>query len=183
MGGMAAGAWLASRLSPRLRDPLFAYAVIEALIGLMSLGFHDVFVATTAAALEHALPALGSPATVHAFKWLTAGLLIFPQSVLLGMTFPFMTGGVLRLRPERSGYAIAMLYFPTAWARSGVLASGFYPSPRSAARTLLAAASSTSRSPRRCCCCRARQRRRCAAAAPQAAGPCAAASRCLRSPR
>jgi spermidine synthase len=127
MGGMAGGAWLASRLSPRLRDPLFAYAVIEALIGLMSLGFHQVFIATTAAALEHALPALGTPAAVHAFKWLAAGLLILPQSLLLGMTFPFMTGGVLRLRPERSGYAIAMLYFTNSLgAAAGVLASGFY---------------------------------------------------------
>ena len=40
MGGMALGAWSASRLSARVRDLLLAYAVIEALIGLASLAFH-----------------------------------------------------------------------------------------------------------------------------------------------
>ena len=127
MGGMALGAWAASRLSARLRDLLLAYALIEALIGILSLGFHPVFVAATAAAFDHAIPALGSPAAVHAFKWGLAALLILPQSILLGMTFPLMTGGVLRLAPGRSGYAIAMLYFSNSLgAGIGVLASGFY---------------------------------------------------------
>src|SRR5687767_8107269 len=111
MGGMAGGAWLASRLSARWRDLLVAYAVIEAIIGTLSLVFHDAFVAVAAFAFEQALPALGSPAATHALKWTLAAALILPQSLLLGMTFPLMTGGVLRLRPERAGYAIAMLYF------------------------------------------------------------------------
>jgi spermidine synthase len=127
MGGMALGAWLASRISARLRDLLLAYALIEALIGLISLGFHPLFVAATAFAFDQVFPALGSPAAVHAFKWALAAALILPQSILLGMTFPLMTGGVLRLRPERSGYAIAMLYFTNSLgAGIGVLASGFY---------------------------------------------------------
>jgi spermidine synthase len=127
MGGMALGAWLASRISPRWRDLLLAYAVIEGLIGLASLVFHEVFLAATSFALDRAIPALAEPAAVQAFKWTLASLLILPQSVLLGMTFPFMTGGVLRLRPERSGYAIAMLYFTNSLgAGIGVLASGFY---------------------------------------------------------
>ena len=61
------------------------------------------------------------------FKWTLAAALILPQSVLLGMTFPLMTGGVLRLQPQRAGYAIAMLYFTNSLgAAIGVLASGFY---------------------------------------------------------
>ncbi|MGH8518705.1 MAG: hypothetical protein ACREUE_14735, partial [Panacagrimonas sp.] len=127
MGGMALGAWGASRISARLRDLLLAYALIEALIGVISLGFHPAFVAVTAFAFESVIPALGSPAAVHAFKWTLAAALILPQSVLLGMTFPLMTGGVLRLRPERAGYAIAMLYFTNSLgAGVGVLASGFW---------------------------------------------------------
>jgi spermidine synthase len=127
MGGMALGAWGASKLSPRWRDPLMAYAVIEAVIGALSLGFHDVFVSTTAWAHAEVIPALGAPAAVQAFKWTLASLLILPQSVLLGMTFPLMTGGVLRARPESSGYSIAMLYFTNSLgAAVGVLASGFY---------------------------------------------------------
>jgi ABC-type sulfate transport system permease subunit len=87
MGGMALGAWGASRISARLRDLLLAYAIVEALIGLLSLVFHQVFVAATAAAFDHVIPALGSPGAVHAFKWTLAAVLILPQSILLGMTF------------------------------------------------------------------------------------------------
>ena len=130
MGGMAIGAWLASRLSPRWRNLLLAYAVVEALIGLASLAFHDVFIAATGFAFDRVIPSLGSPAAVHAFKWSLAAALILPQSVLLGMTFPLMTGGVLRIEPQRSGYAIAMLYFTNSLgAGVGVLASGFYYIP------------------------------------------------------
>jgi spermidine synthase len=127
MGGMALGAWAASRRSARWRDLLLAYALIEALIGLISLGFHPLFVAATGFAFDAVIPTLGSAAAVHAFKWTLAALLILPQSVLLGMTFPLLTGGVLRLRPQRAGYAIAMLYFTNSLgAAVGVLASGFY---------------------------------------------------------
>jgi spermidine synthase len=127
MGGMAIGAWGASRLSARWRDLLLAYALIEALIGLASLAFHPVFVAATAYAHDAVIPGLGEPTAINAFKWTLAAALILPQSVMLGMTFPLMTGGVLRLRPRNSGYAIAMLYFTNSLgAGIGVLASGFY---------------------------------------------------------
>jgi spermidine synthase len=127
MGGMALGAWIASRASARWRDLLLAYALIEAAIGLAALGFHGVFVAATAFSFERVIPALGSPLAVHAYKWTLGAALLLPQSILLGMTFPLMTGGVLRARPERSGYAIAMLYFTNSLgAGIGVLASGFY---------------------------------------------------------
>jgi predicted membrane-bound spermidine synthase len=127
MGGMALGAWLASRWSPRWRDLLLAYAIAEALIGIASLAFHTVFVESTQLAFDQIIPALGSPGAIHAFKWTLAAALILPQSILLGMTFPLMTGGVLRLQPGRSGYVIAMLYFTNSLgAAVGVLASGFY---------------------------------------------------------
>src|SRR5262245_41332160 len=105
MGGMAAGAWLASRCSSRWKDLLLAYALIEAAIGVISLVFHPLFVAATAFAFDSVVPALGSPLAVQIFKWSLAAALILPQSVLLGMTFPLMTGGVLRVAPARSGYA------------------------------------------------------------------------------
>ncbi|HET7298145.1 MAG TPA: hypothetical protein VFI89_05480, partial [Burkholderiales bacterium] len=127
MGGMALGAWAASRLSQRLRDLLLAYALIELVVGIAAIVFHPLFVAATGAAFDHVIPALGSPAAAHAFKWALGAALVLPQSVLLGMTFPLMTGGVLRLGPARPGYAVAMLYFTNSLgAAVGVLASGFY---------------------------------------------------------
>src|SRR5688572_5030709 len=127
MGGMAVGAWATSRVSSRLRDPLAVYAGVEVTIGITSLFFHDVFVAMTNLAFDRVIPSLGGPGAVQAFKWSLAALLILPQSVLLGATFPLMTAGVLRLRPARAGYVVAMLYFTNSLgAAAGVLASGFY---------------------------------------------------------
>ncbi len=127
MGGMALGAAWCSRISARWRDLLFAYAIIEALIGLAALAFHPAFNAITEYAFAHIIPAIGNPAGVQAFKWALGAALILPQSVLLGMTFPLLTAGVVRLRPDRSGHAIAMLYFTNSLgAGVGVLASGFY---------------------------------------------------------
>src|SRR5437762_12103326 len=60
MGGMAIGAWAASRLSPRV-DLLFAYAAIEAVIGITALLFHQVFVGMTTVAFDRVIPSLGSP--------------------------------------------------------------------------------------------------------------------------
>ena len=102
MGGMALGAWGCSRISARWRDLLLAYAIIEALVGLAALAFHAVFVAVTEYSFAHVIPAIGNPAAVQAFKWTLAAVLILPQSVLLGMTFPLMSAGVVRVRPERS---------------------------------------------------------------------------------
>src|SRR5207247_1347085 len=59
-------------------------------------------------------------------KWTLAGLLILPQSVLLGMTFPLMSAGLIRRYPEAPGESLAMLYFTNSFGASiGALASGF----------------------------------------------------------
>src|SRR5689334_508440 len=47
MGGMALGAAACARFSTRIRNPLAAYAVIEAAIGAFALVFHEMFVAVT----------------------------------------------------------------------------------------------------------------------------------------
>jgi predicted membrane-bound spermidine synthase len=127
MGGMAVGSWLASRYVGRWRNLLVAYALVEAVIGILALVFHEAFVATTGLAYDRVIPMLaGSPAAVSAFKWCLAALLIAVQSVLLGMTFPLMTAGVLRAFPDRPGRSLAMLYFTNSiGAVAGVLVSGF----------------------------------------------------------
>src|ERR1700749_3159313 len=59
MGGMAAGAAWGARRSARLANPLLAYALVEALVGLAALAFHAVFVSSTDFAFERLLPAMG----------------------------------------------------------------------------------------------------------------------------
>lgn len=126
MGGMAIGSWLASRYSGRLRDLLVAYAVAEAAVAVFALLFHEVFVLATDRAFVQVLGRLPGPAAIHGFKWSLGALLILPQCVLLGMTFPLMTAGVLRRAPADPGRSVALLYFANSLgAAVGVLASGF----------------------------------------------------------
>ena len=131
MGGLALGSWLASRWSSRWTSPLLAYALIEGLIGLAGLGFHGAFQALTALSFESVIPALGSPVAIQAYKWSVSALVILPQTVLLGMTFPLMSAGLIRHRPATPGSHVSMLYFTNSiGAAAGVLASGFLLIPQ-----------------------------------------------------
>lgn len=126
MGGMGFGAWLAGRFSTRWKNLLLAYAAIELGIGLTALVFHSVFVAFTAFAYDRVLPQLTDPLTAELFRWSGSALLILPQSILLGMTFPLMSGALIRLFPQQSGPVLSQLYFTNSiGAAAGVLLSGF----------------------------------------------------------
>jgi spermidine synthase len=126
MGGLALGSALLARRSARLRNPLAGYALAEAVVGVLALGFHELFVAVTDWSYASLLPALDSEPAALAAKLAIACLLILPQSVLLGMTFPLMSAGLARAHPAASGESVAMLYFTNSLgAAAGVLASGF----------------------------------------------------------
>ncbi len=126
MGGMALGAWLASRWSARLKNLLAAYGWIEAAIGVAALMFHESFLLLTQFSLDQVLPALGSPAAVEIYKYSLCAVLIVPQTLLLGMTFPLLSGAVIRRGPEASGHHLAMLYFTNSiGAAAGALAAAF----------------------------------------------------------
>jgi predicted membrane-bound spermidine synthase len=126
LGGMSAGAMFVGRRSERVLQPLRLYALVELMVGIIGLVFHDVFIWATHAAYDSLFPALG-PGPMHTLvKWLIAALLILPQSVLLGATFPLMTAGALRRQPAQAGRTIALLYFANSLgASAGVLLAGF----------------------------------------------------------
>ena len=126
MGGMAAGAAWCGRRSARLANPLAAYALVEALIGLAALVFHALFVHITDWSYESLLPLLGNEWLALGAKLFVSCLLILPQSVLLGMTFPLMSAGLVRAQRSAAGESVAMLYFTNSLgAAAGVLFSGF----------------------------------------------------------
>jgi spermidine synthase len=131
LGGMAAGAALTARWAERIARPLWWYAITEAVVGIIGLGFHEIFQGVTGLAYTAILPGLPAPLALAA-KWGIAALLILPQSVLLGATFPLMSAGALRLeRVERGaaaspGRLLALLYFANSLgAAAGVLIGGF----------------------------------------------------------
>ena len=128
LGGMSLGALVAGRRTERLAHPLLWYAAVELVVGLIGLAFHDVFTVVTRVAYDSIFPALpaGSVA-LTTVKWLIAALLILPQSVLLGATFPLMSAGTLRRVRRSPGRVLSLLYFANSvGAAGGVLVAGFY---------------------------------------------------------
>ncbi|MEN4953504.1 fused MFS/spermidine synthase [Stenotrophomonas sp. TWI819] len=125
MGGMAVGAWLVSRRSSSLRRPLLVYAIIELLIGALGLGFDEIFQAVTSWAYTQVMPGLEG-ASLSSFRWVLATVLVLPQCVLLGATFPLMSAGYMRMQPDAQGQVLAGLYFSNSLgAACGALASTY----------------------------------------------------------
>jgi len=127
MGGMALGAWLVSRNSHYFRNLLLGYALIEAIIGVFGLVFHPLFQFVLDVSFDSIIPALGTPLSVQLYKFSVASLLILPQSILLGATFPLMSGGFIRKYPDAPGKTISVLYFANSiGAALALLVSAFY---------------------------------------------------------
>ena len=128
LGGMSLGAHLVGRRVERIRRPLIGYAVVELIVGALAIVFHDAFIAATNFAYSSIFPGF-SGFGLTAVKWTIAGLLILPQSVLLGATFPLMSSGVIRLAKSRMepGRVLALLYFSNSFgAAVGVLIAGLW---------------------------------------------------------
>ena len=126
MGGMALGAWGVSRYSGRITDLIMGYAAIELVIGVLGLIFHPVFEAYLGFSHGTVLPAMDSPALAQSYQWLSAALLITPQSILLGATFPLMSSGYLRAAPAEDGRVLGGLYFSNSLgAAAGALGATF----------------------------------------------------------
>jgi predicted membrane-bound spermidine synthase len=126
MGGMAMGsAWIA-RVGTRWRNLLRGYAVVELVIGTLGLAFHWIFTHATAFGYDTLIPMLNSAQAVTIIKWGLASLLILPQTILLGMTFPLMSGGLIRRFPGQDGDTLGGLYFTNSiGAAIGALVSVF----------------------------------------------------------
>ena len=126
LGGTAVGALLTAGLSARITRPLLFYAAAELLLGLFGIGFPLMFRWSTQAAYQHLFPALGVGAPTIFAQWALAALLIFPQSLLLGATFPAMSAAIVRQAARDSGRTLATLYFVNSFGGAiGVLVGGF----------------------------------------------------------
>lgn len=126
MGGMAIGAWWASWRSMTWRNLLKAYALIELIIGVAAALFHPIYLGVTGFAYDTAFPALSGGAMVQAFKWSSGALLILPQAILLGTTFPLMSNGLMRRLRSGDGAILGGLYFTNSiGAAAGALIATF----------------------------------------------------------
>ena len=133
LGGMSLGAAYVARQTHRLREPLLWYAGVEAVVGLLGLGFHALFTSASALAYDTLFPALAGGVFLVPIKWTLAALLILPPSVLLGATFPLLAAGAIRrlgdaaAQRAASGRTLGLLYFANSLgAAVGVLLAGFW---------------------------------------------------------
>ena len=125
MGGMAAGRGvLRAPLARASRNPLAAYAIgrggrrpRRARLPRRVRRRHRLVLR------RRCCPRLGNEWLALGAKLALSCLLILPQSVLLGMTFPLMSAGLVRAAAAaRAGESVAMLYFTNSLgAAAGVL--------------------------------------------------------------
>ncbi len=126
MGCMALGSWLTGKYSMKIRNLLLVYAVVEGIIGIFALVFHSIFIHTTNFAYFSLIPHIDSVFLLRLIKWTLAALMIIPQTILLGSTFPLMSGGLIRGYSKKPGKILAILYFTNSIGGAvGVLISGF----------------------------------------------------------
>ncbi|MGE5094462.1 MAG: fused MFS/spermidine synthase [Betaproteobacteria bacterium] len=127
IGGLALGSWLCARMAERIRNPLRVYAFVEGGIGVLALVFHWVFVHAVDWGYSTLLPATCDQASTFCVaQWGLSAVLLAPQSILLGATFPLVSSAVLRMSGEHPGHDIASLYFLNSLgAVLGVMASAF----------------------------------------------------------
>jgi predicted membrane-bound spermidine synthase len=127
LGGMSLGALAVGDRSERLKRPLLWYVAVEAAVGVIGFGFNDLYVVVSDFAYDTLFPALAGGWALTVVKWLIASLLILPQSILLGTTFPLMTAGAIRLAKHAPGRLLGLLYFANSFgAAGGVLLAGFF---------------------------------------------------------
>ncbi len=126
MGGMGLGAALVARYTSGWRNLVRKYAIVELALGVAGLCFHLIFVNLHHLLLESIVPVLPSASLVSGVKWGVAIGLILPQSILLGMSFPLMSAGIMRRIQGIEGRVLGNLYFSNSiGAAAGALAATF----------------------------------------------------------
>lgn len=131
MGGMAAGAAWIAHAGQKWRNLIRAYAIVEAIIGVLGISFHIIYGSVASFSYEILIPALNSPLAIDMARWAVASLLILPQTVLLGMTFPLMSGGLIRRFSGQDGSLLGGLYFTNSiGAAFGALIAVFVLLPK-----------------------------------------------------
>jgi len=127
MGGLGLGSFLAGRYGRRIRNPFYAYAVIEVLIGLGAVAYHQVYVWTTELFYSSTfIPSL-SPVVVNLVKIGLSTLMTGPLAILIGMTFPTLAIALMRLTRDAGKVSLPWLYFTNSLgAAAGILATSYY---------------------------------------------------------
>jgi len=131
MGGLGIGAFLTGKYCKYLRNPLYTYALVELFIGIGGFAYHQTYLVATGffynSAAVHSFP----PLLCQVIKILISVLITAPMAVLLGVTFPCLVIGVMRITRDAGKASLPWLYFTNSLgAAIGVMVNSYYLVPR-----------------------------------------------------
>lgn len=126
MGGLAAGAMLATRFEHRVARPLFAYGIVEAVVGVACAIAPSLFglVTSTYVALAKAHP--GSLLVLSLVRYALAVSVVAVPAVAMGATLPLMARIIDTLPSRGTQRRLGLLYgLNTAGGATGSIVSAY----------------------------------------------------------
>lgn len=131
MGGLGLGSFIAGRMLPYIRRPFLAYAIVELVVGFGGLLYHPIFVRMHDWLLYSPFAASLSPDTLTLLKVTLGAGITLPWSIMLGLTFPLVTAGIMALDKDAGRRGLPLLYFTNSLgACVGILVASFILLPR-----------------------------------------------------
>ena len=130
LGGLGLGAAIGGRWASRVRNPLLAYGLLEAVVAVLGLASPLAYAAARPvfAELNALLMGQGEAFLLVRFIVLFAALLV--PTCAMGATLPLVVSHFARRDPDGAGPQVARLYaINTAGAVIGVAAAGFLAIP------------------------------------------------------
>ncbi len=126
MLGLAAGSWLTGRRLHRIRDPMMAYVILEASIGVYAMLFPLLLQGTDW--LYVRIVAVETPAALSlSIRSVFAFLLLAVPTTCMGATLPLLTDFFRRHPRQTRSWKVGLLYAAdTFGAAAGMLASSFF---------------------------------------------------------
>ena len=126
MLGLAAGSWLAGRRLHRLRDPMMAYVILEAGIGVYAMLFPLLLQGTDW--LYVRIVAVETPASLSlGIRSVFAFLLLVVPTTCMGATLPLLTDFFRRHPRQTRSWKVGLLYAANTFgAAAGTLAASFF---------------------------------------------------------
>ncbi len=126
MGGLTIGSFLCGYYVKSIKNPAKFYIAAELLIGIYAILFDFIFKWFINISYDRVIPLIEKPLYVDLYRMFFSSLLILPQVILLGATFPLISSFLIR-KSEQSGKILSYLYFSnTIGGCGGIFAAGFF---------------------------------------------------------
>lgn len=131
MGGIGIGSFIGGKLSKRLKNPFYLYALVELLIGLGGFVYHPLYRWSTGLFFDFIQANSISTMVISSLKVCISIIITAPMAILLGITFPALTVGVMRLTRDGGKTSLSRLYFTNSLgAAIGIIVTSYLLIPK-----------------------------------------------------